>query len=320
MQRIKSKREYHEASNREGGERIHRFSTSAISIKCPVMLFMALNLVALLVLLCQHVPAPHFRHQQTVFVITPTYRRPTQLVDLMKLTSTLRLVPNVHWVLVEDAPNTTDRIEHFLSDRISSLRHSHLAIRDLENSHNICYRGNAQRNLGLDFVEKIAQDSDIIYLADDDNTYDPALFGEILKTKVISTFAVAFVGHARYQRCIVDPVSGRITGFMTRWANSRTFMLDMASFAFSGRALRASGARFHSSVSCGVIEEKFIQQFISSAAQLEPLGRNCTRIMAWHVRTQDPQGDGMVPWNYMSVPTVNGSTLEPDPLFDEIEV
>jgi hypothetical protein len=40
----------------------------------------------------------------------------------------------------------------------------------------------AQRNVGLAWVNKQAQDSDVIYFADDDNSYDPRIFEEVRLT------------------------------------------------------------------------------------------------------------------------------------------
>ncbi len=38
-----------------------------------------------------------------IYVVTPTYARATQTADLTRLAQTLRLVPAVHWIVVEDA-------------------------------------------------------------------------------------------------------------------------------------------------------------------------------------------------------------------------
>ena len=38
-----------------------------------------------------------------LYVMTPTYRRATQLADLTRLAQTLMLVPTLHWIVVEDA-------------------------------------------------------------------------------------------------------------------------------------------------------------------------------------------------------------------------
>lgn len=40
-----------------------------------------------------------------IFVITPTYTRPTQMADMTRLSQTLRLVKDIFWVVVEDSHN-----------------------------------------------------------------------------------------------------------------------------------------------------------------------------------------------------------------------
>lgn len=39
----------------------------------------------------------------TVYVITPTYRRPEQVADLTRLAQTLMLVRDIHWLVIEDS-------------------------------------------------------------------------------------------------------------------------------------------------------------------------------------------------------------------------
>ena len=38
-----------------------------------------------------------------IYIITPTYKRTTQMADLTRLSQTLKLVPNIHWIVVEEA-------------------------------------------------------------------------------------------------------------------------------------------------------------------------------------------------------------------------
>ena len=39
-----------------------------------------------------------------IYAITPTYARPHQRSDLTKMCNTLLLVPNLHWIIIEDSP------------------------------------------------------------------------------------------------------------------------------------------------------------------------------------------------------------------------
>lgn len=42
-----------------------------------------------------------------LYVITPTFRRPEQLAEITRLGYTLKHVPNLFWLVIEDAAHTT---------------------------------------------------------------------------------------------------------------------------------------------------------------------------------------------------------------------
>ncbi|CAN7980098.1 unnamed protein product [Ixodes pacificus] len=46
----------------------------------------------------------------TVYVVTPTYRRPTQAPDLLRVSQSLMLSTNVFWVVVEDATRRSELV------------------------------------------------------------------------------------------------------------------------------------------------------------------------------------------------------------------
>ena len=60
-----------------------------------------------------------------LYIVTPTYSRPTQLPDLTRLANTLRLVPGAHWIVAEDANTTHESVTELLE--VSGLTHTHLA-------------------------------------------------------------------------------------------------------------------------------------------------------------------------------------------------
>ena len=45
---------------------------------------------------------------EPIFVITPTHSRPVQEAELTRLSNVLVMVPNIHWIVVEDSPVKTD--------------------------------------------------------------------------------------------------------------------------------------------------------------------------------------------------------------------
>jgi len=54
------------------------------------------------------------RSTKTIYVITPTCKRVTQKVDLTSMCHTLMNVPDLVWIVIEDAPEPTDLVTRLL--------------------------------------------------------------------------------------------------------------------------------------------------------------------------------------------------------------
>lgn len=114
----------------------------------------------------------------TVFIITPTYKRPTQKVDLTKMCQTLMLVKQVKWIIIEDSENKTGLVTRLLAN--CAVDSVHLSYNTIKNEKG--HRGVDQRNTGLQWIlDHVASDTTdgAIYMGDDDNSYDIRLFEEV---------------------------------------------------------------------------------------------------------------------------------------------
>jgi len=60
----------------------------------------------------------------TIYVVTPTYRRPEQVAELTRLAQTLMLVRDIHWLIVEDAHVKSPRLTALLQS--FGIRYDHL--------------------------------------------------------------------------------------------------------------------------------------------------------------------------------------------------
>ena len=110
-----------------------------------------------------------------IHVVTPTYSRLVQKAELTRLSQTLRLVPNIHWTVIEDSEQKTKLVTNFLMQ--CQVSYTHLNV--FKPSVPYHERGVQQRNAGLKWIRENVEADGVIYFADDDNTYDVRIFEEV---------------------------------------------------------------------------------------------------------------------------------------------
>ena len=123
---------------------------------------------------------------KTIVVITPTYARRTQKIDLTSMCHTLMLVPNVIWIIIEDAEKPTGLVTRFIERCDVKIVHltvlTSAAYRPKKGAPKSKPRGVQQRNAGLSWLRQHwnAKNCDgVFYFADDDNKYDLRLFNDV---------------------------------------------------------------------------------------------------------------------------------------------
>ncbi|KAL2083414.1 hypothetical protein ACEWY4_021187 [Coilia grayii] len=199
-----------------------------------------------------------------IYVITPTHRRPTQKADLIRMANTVRQVPNLHWIVVEDAAARSPMVAGLLSR--SGLVYTHMNITKPDFCKKSCVaKGTEQRNLGLDWLRKNRGplDSGVVYFGDDDNTYDLELFEEMRYTKLVSVWPVGLIAARWYERPLVH--NGTVVGWYTGFPGRR-FAIDMA-----------GKARFVlEDAKPGMQETNFLSR-LTKLQCLEPKANNCTK-------------------------------------------
>ncbi|WAR19759.1 B3GA3-like protein [Mya arenaria] len=211
-----------------------------------------------------------------IYIITPTHNRLEQKADLTRLSYTLRLVPNIHWIVVEDADHKSDLVKNVLAN--SKLSCSHLFastppnVKLKETDPNwLKPRGVLQRNEALRWIRLNAKNSGVVYLADDDNTYDIRLFEEMRYTQKVSVWPVGLVGYLRYE-------SPKVVGWHTYWKPQRKFAMDMAGFAVNLELIRSHPkAAFRMSAGRGNQESDLLTQLGLEMSDLEPRADDCTK-------------------------------------------
>ena len=124
---------------------------------------------------------------KTIVVITPTYARKTQKIDLTSMCHTLMLVPNVVWIIIEDAEKPTGLVTRFIERCDVKIVHltalTSAAYGQKKGARKSKKpRGVQQRNAGLSWLRQHwnAKNCDgVFYFADDDNKYDLRLFNDV---------------------------------------------------------------------------------------------------------------------------------------------
>lgn len=223
----------------------------------------------------------------TIYGITPTYSRLAQKADLTRLSQTLMLVKNFHWIIIEDSETKTKLVENLLKE--SGLKYTHLNVKTHKAKHSTA-SGVEQRNAALDWLKghlnQIEDKKGVVYFMDDDNTYSLKVFDEMRKIKRVGVWPVGIVGGMRVEMPLVT--DGKISGFNAVWKPFRPFPIDMAGFAINSTLfLDYPEAKFSRKVQSGFQESEILKYFTTKEA-MEPLAEFCTKVYVWHTRTQHP--------------------------------
>ncbi|CAN8031245.1 unnamed protein product [Ixodes persulcatus] len=233
----------------------------------------------------------------TIYAITPTYSRHVQEAELTRLSHTFRLVPQLHWIVVEDGKEQTELVGNLL--RRSGVAHTHLhaatppeQVLAPGQPSWLRPKGVLQRNRALQWLrDTLPRGSPgVVFFADDDNTYDLRLFEEMRDTHTVSVWPVGLVGGLVVEKPLVR--DGRVVGWNAVWKPHRPFPVDMAGFAVSLRLLLGRPqAQFRLGLPRGMQESHLLGRLVAGLHELEPKARNCSQVLVWHTRTEAPKLD-----------------------------
>ncbi|VDI48229.1 galactosylgalactosylxylosylprotein 3-beta-glucuronosyltransferase 3 [Mytilus galloprovincialis] len=221
-----------------------------------------------------------------IFIITPTYYRLVQKAELTRMANTLRLVKQLHWIIVEDFEVINLKTQEFFQSTGVSFTYFAQSKRSETNNH---HRGADQRNAALDWIMVNHNPSmpAVIYFADDDNAYSLEIFQQMRYTKKLSMWPVGLSGGRTYETPILK--DGKVIKFLAWKAEKRKFPIDMAGFALNANVLWTyKPMRFSTDADPGMLETKLLER-CCTWAEIEPLADNCTKILVWHTRTEKPK-------------------------------
>lgn len=218
-----------------------------------------------------------------LYIITPTYKRPEQLAEITRLGYTLKHVPNVLWLVIEDAAVPNGLVTRQLERIGVPFEHLIAPMPERFKKRVVKPRGVSNRNRGLAWIRKNATNG-VFYFADDDNTYDLEIFNQMRYTKKVSMWPVGLVTKFGLSTPIVR--NGTVSGFYDGWIGGRRYPVDMAGFAVNVNFfLKRPKAimPYHA----GYEEDKFLRSLGPlNNTEIELLASNCTEILTWHTQTK----------------------------------
>ncbi len=234
-----------------------------------------------------------------IYVVTPTYKRPTQMADMTRLAQTLMHVKDIFWIVVEDSYNKSVGVSELLFR--TSIPYVHLlAPRPKKYDQVFAWgRGVSNRLKALEWLRNKFTNKNqegVIYFADDDNSYDIRLFEEFRFTKKVSMFPVGLVQKLGLSSPILSNKTAKVIGFHDAFTSKRTFCVDMAGFAVNLKFF-LSKPKATMPYSAGYIEDHFLKSLEITLDEIEPKAYNCSLILVWHTKTAhlgEPSPDSMI--------------------------
>ncbi|XP_059913249.1 galactosylgalactosylxylosylprotein 3-beta-glucuronosyltransferase 1 [Gadus macrocephalus] len=235
-------------------------------------------------------PPPWSATLAPLYVITATFPRAVQKAELTRMANTFLHVANLHWVVIEDARNTSALVRRLLKATGLNYTHLHLETPRVLRMTGSYPRGGIQKNLGLRWLRLTMGETPpgVVYFADDDNVYSLQLFEEMRSTTMVSVWPVGFIAGRKYESPKIN-AQGKVCGWVTGFAPNRPFAIDMAGFAINLKLLiRKSEVVFKlRDVKSGYQETNLLSALVS-LSDLEPKADNCTKVLVWHTRTERP--------------------------------
>ncbi|VDK44567.1 unnamed protein product [Anisakis simplex] len=234
------------------------------------------------------------RNLPMIYFITPTYYRPTQKADLTRLAQTLANVPNLYWIVVEDAETKSNTVAailertHLPCTHLNALTPASMKLNDTDPNWKLP-RGVLQRNAALNWlrVNFGTLKRGVVYFGDDDNTYDWRLFDEMRFIDKLGVWPVGIVGGLLVETPILNEENQSVLSFNSIWKPERPFPIDMAAFAVNlSLLLEHHDAAFSYNVPRGYQESHFLTSLELTRSDLEPKANGCRNVLVWHTRTE----------------------------------
>lgn len=230
----------------------------------------------------------YYSTKPIIYVVTPTYKRPSQMADMTRFAQTLMHVKGIFWIVVEDSHNKSVGVSELLSRARIPYVHL-LAPRPKKYDKVLLWgRGVSNRLKALKWLRnKFMNKSEegVIYFADDDNSYDIRLFEEFRFTRKVSMFPVGLISKQGISSPILNNETAKVIGFHDPFTLKRKFCVDMAGFAVNLKFF-LSKPNATMIYKAKYIEDYFLKSLEITLDEIEPKAYNCSLVLVWHTKTK----------------------------------
>jgi predicted O-methyltransferase YrrM len=202
----------------------------------------------------------------SLFIVTSTRPGPDRIELLSRLVELFTLMPPRLWVLVEEGATIDVAVSKLLKHLECDVIYTHCEE---------MRAGLPQRQRGLEIIRDRREPA-LVYIANDDNLYHPALFDILRGAKRIGIVPVGCLGPSGVERPLVE--CGKIVAWDGGW-KERRYPVDVAGIVFHTRILDTIGDPLWPTNLPFAGETEFLERAIESSEELEVL---TNRVLVWY--------------------------------------
>ncbi|KAK4293742.1 hypothetical protein Pmani_033583 [Petrolisthes manimaculis] len=216
---------------------------------------------------------PRVSTGRTIYLVTNTWARPSQMANMVQLAQTLLLVSDLHWVVTEETHSENSMLLQYLLSTQLRFTYLRAPLPSAMGSWPDKPHGVPGRRLALAWIRHNVVRG-VVTFSHDHYIYDYRLFDEIRWTKRVSVFPVGDVT----RRDVLTPVvrSGRLVSWYGLGDSTHTFPTHYENFAIAVGVFKwRRRANFAWTTQFG--EEDIVARLGVKQQNLELMAQQCTK-------------------------------------------
>lgn len=144
----------------------------------------------------------NYKSYSTIYLISRVnVNNINEMADMTRFLNTIRLVPKVRWIVVENAPEKSQKLSKFL--KRSGIKYAHLNRYIKDEQLLVKNLSLEQYDEGFNWLRTNYQNIDqdgVVYLARIQTSYEPKVFELMRQTKKVMVWPVGLVNNSLYTR------------------------------------------------------------------------------------------------------------------------